>query len=54
MTIMELLSMMRLLAALESAVLTARTSVPDHIYEDVAHHIEILERELLERAGSAR
>ena len=54
MTITELLSMMRLLAALESAMLTAQTSMPDHLCEDVARNIEVLEREILERAGSAR
>ncbi|MDX9956483.1 MAG: hypothetical protein RBT75_20470 [Anaerolineae bacterium] len=49
MTTTELLSFMRLLSAMESAMLIAKTPMPDHIYEDVARHVGILEREILER-----
>ena len=45
----ELLSLMRLLSAMESAMLTAGKSLPDHIWDDVTRHVEILEREILER-----
>jgi hypothetical protein len=49
MTTLELLSMMRLLSAMESAMLMAGKSLPDHILDDVGRHVEILEREILER-----
>ena len=49
MSTLELLSMMRLLSAMESAMLTAGKSLPDHIWDDVTRHVEILEREILER-----
>ena len=49
MTTPELLSMMRLLSAMESAMLTVGKSLPDHIWDDVTRHVEILEREILER-----
>lgn len=50
MTTAELLSMMRLLSAMESAMLTVGKSLPDHIWDDVTRHVEILEREILARS----
>lgn len=50
MTTSELLSMMRLLSAIESAMLTAKTPMPDHLCEAVERHVEILEREILARS----
>lgn len=50
MTTLELLSMMRLLSAMESAMLTAKTPMPDHLWDEVTRHVEILEREILQRA----
>lgn len=49
MTTPELLSLMRLLSAMESAMLTAGKLLPDHIWDEVTRHVEILEREILER-----
>ena len=49
MTTLELLSLMRLLSAMESAMLMAGKTMPDHIWDDVGRHVEILEREILER-----
>ena len=51
MTTPELLSLMRLLSAMESAMLTAGKALPDHIWDDVTRHVEILEREILKRAN---
>lgn len=51
MTTPELLSLMRLLSAMESAMLTAGKSLPDHIWDDVTRHVEILEREILSRSN---
>lgn len=50
MTTPELLSMMRLLSAMESAMLAARTPMPDHLCEAVERHVEILELEILARS----
>ena len=49
MTTPELPSMMRLLSAMESAMLTAGKSLPDHIWDDVGRHVDILGHEILER-----
>ena len=49
MSTQELLSLMRLLSSMESAMLTAGKTMPDHIWDDVTRHVEILEREILER-----
>jgi hypothetical protein len=49
MTTLELLSLMRLLSAMESAMLMAGKTLPDHILEEVTRNVEILEREILER-----
>jgi hypothetical protein len=46
----ELLSLMRLLSAMESAMLTAKTPMPDHLCEQVEDHIRILVREVLSRS----
>jgi hypothetical protein len=51
MTTQELLSMMRLLSAMESAMLTIGKSLPDHLWDEVTRHVEILEREILQRAS---
>jgi hypothetical protein len=47
MSLPELLAMMRLLSAIESAMLMSGTSMPDHLYEDLTRNIETLEREIL-------
>ena len=49
MTTLELLSLMRLLSAIESAMLASKVSVPSTLCEEVLRHVEILEREILER-----
>ena len=46
MTTPELLSMMRLLSAIESAMLASKTVMSD----EVVRHTEILEREILARS----
>lgn len=43
----ELLSLMRLLSALETATLMSTERLPDHLYEELTKHVEILEREIL-------
>lgn len=43
----ELLSLMRLLSALETATLMAKERLPDHLYDELTKHVEILEREIL-------
>ena len=50
MTTPELLSMMRLLFAMESAMLIVGKTLPDHLWDEVTRHVEILEREILQRA----
>jgi hypothetical protein len=50
MTKPELLQLMRLLSALESALMYDRTNnsrIPDYLLEDITSCTEILERELL-------
>jgi len=49
MTTPELLSMMRLLSAIESAILMTGKPLPDHLCEQVERHVAILEREILQR-----
>ena len=49
MTTLEILSLMRLLSARESAMLMDRKTLPDHIWEEVTRHVYILEREILAR-----
>lgn len=44
----DLLSLMRLLSALESAALTAKIMLPPHLSDDVRRHVEILENAILE------
>ena len=51
MTTPELLSLMRLLSAMESAMLTVGKSLPDHLLDEVTRHVQILEREILQRAA---
>lgn len=48
----ELLSMMRLLSAMESAMLTSKIPLPNHLSDEVTRHTEIIEREILERTKS--
>lgn len=43
----ELLSLMRLLSALETATLMAKERLPDRLYDELTKHVEILEREIL-------
>ena len=50
MTTLELLSLMRLLSAMESAMLMAGKTLPDHIWEELTRNVEILEREILARS----
>ncbi len=50
MTTPELLSMMRLLSAIESAMLASKTVFPDYLSDEVVRHTEILEREILARS----
>ena len=52
MTTLELLSLMRLLSAMESAMLTSKIALPNHLIEDVMRHTKILEREILARIPS--
>ena len=49
MTTLELLSLMRLLSAMESAMLASKVTFPCYLSDDVTRHTEILEREILER-----
>jgi hypothetical protein len=49
MTISELLSLMRLLSAMESAMLVSKVQFPDYLSDEVTRHTEILEREILAR-----
>ena len=50
MTTPELLSLMRLLSAMESAMLASKVVFPHHLSDDVTRHTEILEREILGRS----
>ena len=50
MSTIELLSMMRLLSAMESAMLASKVPFPDCFSNEVTRHTEIIEREILERA----
>lgn len=50
MTTLELLSLMRLLSAMESAMLASKIAFPCHLSDDVTRHTEILEREILARS----
>ena len=52
MSAQELLSMMRLLSAVESAMLMAGNPMPDHLYDDIEQHVEMLERLILAGVGS--
>jgi hypothetical protein len=47
MTKEEMMCVLRLLSALECAGLMRDTRLPDYIYEQIAHAIELLEREIL-------
>lgn len=49
MTTSELLSLMRLLSAMESAMLASKILFPDYLSDEVTRHTEILEREILQR-----
>lgn len=50
MTTPELLSLMRLLSAMESAMLALKIALPDYLSDEVTLHTEILEREILARS----
>ena len=50
MKIPELLSLMRLLSAMESAMLASKIAFPDYLSDEVTRHTEILEREILARS----
>lgn len=47
MTPQELLSLMRLLAALESWAFAQGKPFPDYLHEDLTRNISIIEREIL-------
>lgn len=47
MTKQELLSLMRLLSALESAMLCSKVSLPDYLLEGIGEHVAVIEREIL-------
>lgn len=49
MTTLELLSLMRLLSAMESAMLASKIPFPNHLSDEVTRHTEIIERDILER-----
>lgn len=51
MTTLELLSLMRLLSAMESAMLSSKIVFPDYLSDEVTRHTEILEREILQRTA---
>ena len=46
----ELLSLMRLLSAMESTMLASKVVFPDYLSDEVTRHTEILEREILGRS----
>ena len=50
MSTLELLSLMRLLSAMESAMLASKIVFPDYLSDEVTRHTEILEREILARS----
>ena len=50
MSTLELLSLMRLLSAMESAMLASKVVFPDYLSDEVTQHTEILEREILARS----
>ena len=47
MTKQEMLSLMRLLSALESWGFANKTPLPDYLHEGLCDNIEVLEREIL-------
>ena len=47
MTTQELLQMMRLLAALESWAFAQGKMLPDYMHEELAHCVNMIEREIL-------
>lgn len=47
MTKQELLKILRLLSALESASMVSKVSLPDYMYEQLTECAEMLEREIL-------
>jgi hypothetical protein len=47
MTKQEMLKILRLLSALESAILVSKISLPDYLYEQLTDATEVLEREIL-------
>ena len=50
MTTEELLSLMRLLSAMESAMCASKVPFPDYLSDEVTRHTEIIERDILERS----
>ncbi len=47
MTKQEMLKILRLLSAMESAALTSKTILPDYLFEQLTDCTEVLEREIL-------
>jgi hypothetical protein len=47
MTKQELLKILRLLSAMESASLVSKIALPDYLYEQLTDATEVLEREIL-------
>jgi len=52
MTTTELLSLMRLLSAMESAMLASKIAFPDYLSDEVTRQTEVLEREILQRTST--
>lgn len=52
MTTLELLSLMRLLSAMESAMLASKIVLPGYLSYEVTRHTESIERKILERTRS--
>ena len=46
MTTKELLALMRLLSALESAMLAQKITFPDYLHEQISETLESIEREI--------
>lgn len=47
MTKQELLSLLKLLSALESAMMCGSTKIPDYLHDSLSDMVSVLEREIL-------
>lgn len=50
MTTIELLQLMRLLAAMESWALSQKEPLPDYLHDDLSKAVNMIEREILKGA----